>query len=58
MAKRDASSLEIPCDPDNPLYQQLLEEAAANGDELAPLGNMVLNIQMMPKAPKDTPPER
>jgi hypothetical protein len=53
-----ASTFEIRCDPDNPLYQQLRDEAAANGDDLQPLGNMVLNIRMLPKTPKNTPPEQ
>jgi hypothetical protein len=53
-----ASTFEIRCDPDNPLYQQLRDEAAANGDDWQPLGNMGLNVRLMPKTPKNTPPEQ
>jgi hypothetical protein len=53
-----ASTFEIRSDPGNPLCQPLRDEAAANGDDWQPLGNMVLNIQMMPKTPKNTPLEQ
>ncbi len=45
---------EIECDPPDPLYEQLYERAKrSGGEEMQFLGNMVVEIRMLPKGSSD-----
>lgn len=58
MAESDSSVVrfEIPCESTDPMYQDLVKKAkSSSAREMQPLGNMVVEIRMLPKDPGESP---
>ena len=48
------AKFQVDCEGSDPLYDQLMERAKRfGGDDMQPLGNMVVEIRMLPKDTKD-----
>ena len=49
-----SGTFQVSCYPPDPLYDQLYERAkAAGAQDMQPLGNMVVEVRMLPKDSQD-----
>lgn len=48
------AKFEVGCDPDDPFYGELYKRASSSGgEEMQFLGNMIVEVRMLPKEPTD-----
>jgi hypothetical protein len=54
-----SATFQVDCDPSDPFYEQLYKRASSSGGAgMQFLGNMIVEVRMLPKEPTDQKPSK